>query len=372
MRKFLLILAIISVLCLGCSLTNDGKPRRIANESTQMIPPTSATVIINTAAATATRPTSTATNTLAPTRQPTSPLPPTVACTPRTDWPIYIVTVGDTVSSIASRSGTTTSALATANCLSNPGLISVGQQLRVPRQPVTVTPAVGVIQFFFSSAVAVDRHQLETGAALVPVQWKVDPRPARTNLVFEQITDLVRRDTINIELPRTNPDVPSEGTGFVRPISVYTGGRVYFLLRLVDTAGRTLTSKEFSLPIIGDPPPTVFARSFYTLESSVKRSTLLANSAQATILWRVDVLGPGEKLRIEQLVDGNLPLTYVTLLDNLAPEGQNTVTLRRPVQIGGNVILYLRKLDANGYTLAMQEYRLLVTEDIEVTEEVLP
>ncbi len=65
-------------------------------------------------------------------------------CTVRTDWPLYVVVAGDTLGSIALRSGTTANALATANCLSNPNNIQVGQQLRVPVIPIppTVPPTI--------------------------------------------------------------------------------------------------------------------------------------------------------------------------------------------------------------------------------------
>ena len=77
-----------------------------------------------------------------PTSQPTSA--PT--CTPRTDWPLYTVVTGDTLGKVAVRSGTSTAALIQANCLTNANLISVGQSLRVPRQPLppTVVPPTAV------------------------------------------------------------------------------------------------------------------------------------------------------------------------------------------------------------------------------------
>jgi LysM repeat protein len=62
------------------------------------------------------------------------------ACVPNTAWQIYFVQRGDTLANIASRSGTTVAALMQANCLTNPDLIFVGQALRVPRQPVIITP----------------------------------------------------------------------------------------------------------------------------------------------------------------------------------------------------------------------------------------
>jgi len=68
-------------------------------------------------------------------------------CTPRTDWPTYIVVQGNTLGQIAERTGTTAQQLATANCLSNADIISAGQPLRVPRQPIppTITPRPGSI-----------------------------------------------------------------------------------------------------------------------------------------------------------------------------------------------------------------------------------
>ncbi len=60
-------------------------------------------------------------------------------CAPRGDWPTYFVQRGDTLSSIARRVGSSTAELAQANCLNNVNIIEVGQQLRVPRQPVVPT-----------------------------------------------------------------------------------------------------------------------------------------------------------------------------------------------------------------------------------------
>ncbi|MFN8564591.1 MAG: Gmad2 immunoglobulin-like domain-containing protein, partial [Anaerolineae bacterium] len=61
-------------------------------------------------------------------------------CFVRTDWPIYVVKVGDTLLRIAQRTGSTVTELAFANCLPNANLVYVGQQLRVPRLPVTPPP----------------------------------------------------------------------------------------------------------------------------------------------------------------------------------------------------------------------------------------
>lgn len=66
-------------------------------------------------------------------------LPP---CSIRTDWQLYTVVSGDTLSQIAQRSGTDLNTLSTANCLKDANAISVGQALRVPSMPVSM-PAPG-------------------------------------------------------------------------------------------------------------------------------------------------------------------------------------------------------------------------------------
>jgi hypothetical protein len=60
-------------------------------------------------------------------------------CTPRFDWPTYVVQPGDTLYRVALRYGTDSTTLAIANCLPNINRIEVGQVLRVP-PGVLVTP----------------------------------------------------------------------------------------------------------------------------------------------------------------------------------------------------------------------------------------
>jgi len=64
----------------------------------------------------------------------------TNACTLRTDWQTYIVSSGDTLSSLAVATRSTTAELVAANCLANANNIVVGQRLYVPNQPIIPVP----------------------------------------------------------------------------------------------------------------------------------------------------------------------------------------------------------------------------------------
>lgn len=88
---------------------------------------------------------------LPPTATPVPTLPPTVpaagsACTVRNEWPVYTVVAGDTLYSIASRTGSSVEELTRSNCLTDAGLISVGQELHVPILPEAgITDPDGVV-----------------------------------------------------------------------------------------------------------------------------------------------------------------------------------------------------------------------------------
>lgn len=67
---------------------------------------------------------------------PTQPVAASTAvCSPRTEWPVYVVNRGDTLYRISRKVGASLSQLITANCISNPTRIYVGQRLHVPQVP---------------------------------------------------------------------------------------------------------------------------------------------------------------------------------------------------------------------------------------------
>lgn len=141
-NRLWLLLAALSLSTLACNFA--------ARQPTPL-PPPSPTVFSNPGGFATQTPLVQPTRTAAPTstsavvvRQPTAVvvLP---SCTPRNDWPYYIVVAGDTLNIIARRTGTTSAVLATANCLANPDVLAAGQALRVPYippTPVVPTPFV--------------------------------------------------------------------------------------------------------------------------------------------------------------------------------------------------------------------------------------
>lgn len=85
----------------------------------------------------------TATPTVAPTATSAASGGGTISgCTPRTDWPVYTVQRGDTLSSIAQRANTNAETLRAANCLTSADVIFTGTQLRVPQAPAAPSPVV--------------------------------------------------------------------------------------------------------------------------------------------------------------------------------------------------------------------------------------
>lgn len=120
MRKSLILSIFIMMLVSACNIPRAGS-----------VPPTSTTA-----------PTLTPTGTpiSAPTTAPSPTTESLPACTPNTTWPVYTVARGDTLFSIAQRTGSTVDELVAANCLPDRDVIEVGQKLRVRSLPVTVQP----------------------------------------------------------------------------------------------------------------------------------------------------------------------------------------------------------------------------------------
>jgi LysM repeat protein len=150
MRKRLWFVSLITLLAAGlaCNLGSPINPR-----TTPTRPPT-LVAVINTST-----PNPTMTPTTSSSDSDSGQISP--GCIPRGDWPTMTVGQGDTLSGIASRTGTTVDDLVSANCMTDANALIAGQSLRVPVVPVAVVPTSAAIpncttQWFFIFTVGAD------------------------------------------------------------------------------------------------------------------------------------------------------------------------------------------------------------------------
>jgi LysM repeat protein len=145
MRYFLL--CIVVMLSTACTLNMAGPPTPLPTRQAAI--PTVARLAATSEAQPAKTPEPQPTTRTTTTQSTGSnPQPVSANCVLRSDWVItYTVVSGDSLSKIAARTGSTTGALATGNCIANPNAISVGQVLRVPRTPTSDTLPPPVVNY---------------------------------------------------------------------------------------------------------------------------------------------------------------------------------------------------------------------------------
>jgi len=125
-RNWLIVVAMVSLL-VGCSPQTTAEAKRPTETMTPR--PTFTATAAPTATAT---PTATASATQSPRATATSAATATPVPQPTPTPLVHIVSAGETLSTIAEAYGTTTEALTEANAITNPSLISVGQELVIP------------------------------------------------------------------------------------------------------------------------------------------------------------------------------------------------------------------------------------------------
>ncbi len=128
--------------------------------------------------------------------------------------------------------------------------------LMIPYDLPENPPDVEIAQFA-TDVQALDTLSVLTGTARVAVTWNVLHRPPSANLVFEQVLEGGRAESV--ELPRPNLWIPSSGQGVVAPVPPSTGEPVRLRLRVVDmTDGSTLAEQLLDpLPLVSVGPTPV-------------------------------------------------------------------------------------------------------------------
>jgi hypothetical protein len=139
------------------------------------------------------------------------------------------------------------------------------------------------ITTFTSHIDKIDRVQAWSGNTYVLVSWRVDNRPANTNLVFEQV--LPDGTLLNIELPRLFWWVDSVGIGFVN--LVYPGDSINAItlrLSVVNAAKDILAYRELQIQI-EDNLARPQIDSFYANVPDISSQQLRAGEARIEVGW---------------------------------------------------------------------------------------
>jgi LysM repeat protein len=159
----------------------------------------------------------------------------TTACTPRSNWQLYTVAAGDTLGSIARRTGTTISELTTANCLRDPNSINTGQQLRVPVAPQPNTPVpspTGSLDISPIVANVSGSFELQSGVTVTIRWWGAPTSSGGASFVDFYLTNpdgytqLMNRDNNLNDGAAFNWIVPPALNGQVSALAYRTNGSV--------------------------------------------------------------------------------------------------------------------------------------------------
>lgn len=111
-------------------------------------------------------------------------------------------------------------------------------------------PAPGRIDYFTAGVNSVNATELAMRAARVPVAWRVENRPSGSNLFFEQV--LPGGQVVNVELPRQDPYVASQGNGIAAPVLPSSGNTITLRLRLARLSDNTtIDQRQLTLTITG-------------------------------------------------------------------------------------------------------------------------
>jgi len=236
---------------------------------------------------------------------------------------------------------------------------------RTIQVPITTQQTGSYITSFTTTAASVDPTGLANRTARIPVAWGVQNRPANSNLLFEQVMPDGR--IVNVELPRTEPIVPSSGLGVVAPLA--PGGNattVRIQVRLVSLSNNaTLDSRELNVPIAGASAPA-------TEEPSGQGPQIVSFTANP------NPVSPGSTVTLSWEVTGATSVTLALKQETAlaAPPQESTaltgsVPYAVPVGASGTMTFVLTVKDANNQT-ATQELVVSIVGLPEATEAPQP
>ena len=224
---------------------------------------------------------------------------------------------------------------------------------------------VPAISAFSAENSSVARTQIESGAARIPVSWRIENRPLLANLVFEEV--LEPGSSINVELPRDHFWVGASGSGMVAPRLPVTDGPMRLRLRLVDVfSGRVYDQRDTLVEIIDDTaPPRI--NSFVTSTQTIHASALKNRTARIPVSWEVVNRPENSNLVFEQRTPPQNGLYNIELprTDPLVPSsGSGMASPIWPGDGQDEITLVLRLVDLNtAATLARAEVSIPIVQD---------
>ena len=220
------------------------------------------------------------------------------------------------------------------------------------------TGARPVITGFSACCATVNAAALNARSALVPVTWSATNRPVTANLIFEQV--LADGTAVNVELPRQNPWVNSNGNGVTAPVPPGGDSKdVNLRLRLIDLlTGRVYDQRTIKLTVADSTPQPGRISVFTTPVVAMTVTDLARRTAWAPVTWSVDNRPDGSNLFFEQVLPGgqviNVELPrqnpYVSsqgegIVAPVLPDTGDRITLRlRLARLSDNVTIDQRQI----------------------------
>jgi LysM repeat protein len=327
------------------------------------------------------------------------------ACTPRTDWPVYIVHRGDTLYQISRRVGASLSQLMTANCLSNANRIYVGQRLYVPQLPTgTNTGNIGGTvgrtgnQFFsslralISLEVPATWYVAESESAVMfttfppaaePPKAAWDSNTLRMTMTYSDAdpADMVawaerkKAELTAQGLQLTAQDTLSYGFGPAMRLQFVSGSGGILAVIYVPFSARKYTftiegADALAIPVIATAQPLNTGNSrtahifyFVSRESAVLGRVLSTGAARVQVAWELFNRPAGTNLVFEQvLADGRQVNVELPRADAFVPsKGVGVVAPMWEGSSKSEVLLQMRLIVvATGETLETALIRLPV------------
>lgn len=205
---------------------------------------------------------------------------------------------------------------------------------------LTVTdsnPQPGNISYFTTPASSVNATELAMRGARVPVTWLVENRPEGSNLYFEQV--LPNGQAVNVELPRQNPYVGSQGTGVVAPRLPESGDHITLRLRLAWlNDNSTIDQIQFALPISGQYAETSTPTPTPTGETLPPQTEIFQFTANANAVF------PGQQVELQWDVRH---ASFVTVRAALtSPDARDAVAEHLPL-VGSTTLTIPASIPAN-------------------------